>query len=361
MKCANPECANHRPSGILQSLWASRGFVKDGRWFCSSGCHARYLALTEDSRPLSDRVEAPPSAEQSMKLGEILIAYGTITEAQLTENLEKQKETGLKIGRQLVADGLLTWEVVLAGLSKQKGTPWVDASSLSYNREALALVDEKTAKEKFILPFDFGSGGQLLVAASFPDNSDWLNELERRIGRSVLLVYSPEEDLIAAIQQVFNQNLTALKSDESQKLSPSERRLSQILLSSGSISQAQLEQAMGASGKDDTPWGLRLVRMGFVSETELAKAIGKQYGLMWVDLSISSVPRRVLQLVPKALAYEFGIVPLSYSGGTLVVATADPGNGASLKRLETRIKHNVEPVVCSNSQLIAALGKYYGD
>ena len=359
VKCANPECNHHRPSGFLESLWASRGFVFDGRWFCSDTCYEKFTQLGGNEVASGNEALESPSVDMTnMRLGEILVAYGIIGSEELSLCLDEHEQSDKRIGQMLVESGLITREAVLAALSKQKGTPWVDVFMLSYDDAALALLSEEDARKELALPFGFVDG-QVLVATSAAGDQERLVELEKKIDRPIRPLFSPEEDLAIAIEQAYGAE-RSLDKEKVHRLSSADRRLCQIMLVEGMITPGQLEQALVAQQKDASRIRQILLRLGLTTEEQLAEALGKQFGCMWLDLSASTIPARTINLFSREIAYEFAAVPVKYSNGVLDVATDDPTDRTKFKRLESRINRRIELVVCTTSHLSAALEKYYG-
>jgi hypothetical protein len=64
--------------------------------------------------------EALPSADRPPKLGEILLAQGTITQEQLALALERQKTSGRRLGEELVKAGFVKRSVVSRALRIQR-------------------------------------------------------------------------------------------------------------------------------------------------------------------------------------------------------------------------------------------------
>ena len=64
--------------------------------------------------------EGPASADRPPKLGEILLAQGTITQEQLALALERQKTSGRRLGEELVKAGFVKRSVVSRALRIQR-------------------------------------------------------------------------------------------------------------------------------------------------------------------------------------------------------------------------------------------------
>ena len=68
-----------------------------------------------------------------IRIGDLLVSSGDITEEQLKEALADQKESGLKLGRILVDKGFVDEERLLGFLSEQLGVPFVDLKDFDYD------------------------------------------------------------------------------------------------------------------------------------------------------------------------------------------------------------------------------------
>ncbi|MCD6326891.1 hypothetical protein J7M28_04990 [bacterium] len=361
MKCANPDCENHRPSGFMESLWSSRGLIEDGKWFCSSSCHAHYLEIREAKKgPAKGRLEEP-SGPVNLSLGEILVSYGIIDQDKVSDCLANKEQIDQKVGQALLEAGLVTRDVVLAALSKQKGIPWVDVFALSLDQNALALLDEETAQAHLALPFGFSEDKRVLLATPFCDDSERMQNLQKLMGHPIFPLYAPEEDLVIAIGQVYAAERLVGKEKKISSLSTIERRLGQIMLVMGLITSSELEQAIAIKQNDKARIGQIMLRLGFISERDLAKALGKQTGCMYVDLSTSTIPSQVIRLISGDLARKFQMIPVKKSEQFLMVATDDPTNTMNVKLLEQRIKIGIRPIVCTSSELMHAIERYYGE
>lgn len=61
-----------------------------------------------------------------MRLGDLLVHEGIITEQQLTDALNKQRETGRKLGSTLIELNFLSEQQLLQFLAQQLNVPFID-------------------------------------------------------------------------------------------------------------------------------------------------------------------------------------------------------------------------------------------
>jgi Type II secretion system (T2SS), protein E, N-terminal domain len=105
-----------------------------------------------------------------IKIGDLLVRAGVITELQLKAALAEQQQWGGKLGDILVRMEFLTEEVLVRALSKQTGIARADLSGEG-NKAALAVVPADTAEEFGLVPIGLKDQGRvLLVAMSDPLN-----------------------------------------------------------------------------------------------------------------------------------------------------------------------------------------------
>jgi hypothetical protein len=105
-----------------------------------------------------------------IRIGDLLVKAGVITELQLKAALSEQQQWGGKLGDILVRMEFLTEEVLVRALSKQTGIARADLNGEG-DKNALALVPADTAEEFGLVPLGLKEQGRtLLVAMSDPLN-----------------------------------------------------------------------------------------------------------------------------------------------------------------------------------------------
>src|SRR5438105_13280402 len=104
-----------------------------------------------------------------IKIGDLLVKAGVITELQLKAALAEQTQWGGKLGDILVRMEFLTEEVLVRALSKQTGIPRADLTGEG-DRAALALVPAEVAEEFGLVPVGLkDEGGTRALVAGMRD------------------------------------------------------------------------------------------------------------------------------------------------------------------------------------------------
>lgn len=113
----------------------------------------------------------------NLKIGQILIDSGTITEEQLEEVLEKQKTSKKRIAEILVEDGTVTEQQVCKALEKQLFIPYLDLDTVQIDVEKLGgLIPENLAQQYMVIPVSL-DGRFLTIAVADPLNYKAFNDI----------------------------------------------------------------------------------------------------------------------------------------------------------------------------------------
>jgi type IV pilus assembly protein PilB len=137
-------------------------------------------------------------------------------------------------------------------------------------------------------------------------------------------------------------------------------RIGELLLKEKRITPEQLQEALNYQRQNGGKLGYNLIKLGYVKDEEITALLSKQYGVPSIALTQFEIDPAVVKLVPAETAQKYQIVPLSRSGATLTIAMTDPTNVFAMDDLKFMTGYNVEPVVASETAVVAAILKYYG-
>jgi type IV pilus assembly protein PilB len=97
-----------------------------------------------------------------------------------------------------------------------------------------------------------------------------------------------------------------------------------------------------------------------VQESELTRALAKQYRVPAVDLDRVQVDPKIVKMVPGDLALRYLVLPLRRVGRMLTVAMANPTDAGAIDNLKFITRHDIEPVIVGEYTLRKHLEHYYG-
>jgi hypothetical protein len=146
--------------------------VQAGGWLRIEGGDAAPSgdAGLQDLFPAPADTAAPPPR---LRLGDLLISKGFITQEQLAQALVEGKETGEVLGRVLVRHRAIFESELARVLAEQWSIPYVNVGSVGVDRKALTLLPRDIGMRYAALPVRF-FGEELRVAFADPTDEEAL-------------------------------------------------------------------------------------------------------------------------------------------------------------------------------------------
>ncbi len=116
---------------------------------------------------------------QQLRLDEILIREGLVSEEQVREALLRQKAHGGKFGSQLLYHRYIDEAGLVKALSIQFGCEGVVLSNLEIPDILTKMIPKKVALARKVIPFDYDTENDILkVACENPNDQNMINELK---------------------------------------------------------------------------------------------------------------------------------------------------------------------------------------
>ncbi len=139
---------------------------------------------------------------KKIRLGDLLVEQGAITNDQLMAALQEQKSTGNKLGRVLIDSGYITEDKLLGILARQLNIDYIDLKSLNVQPEVAKLIPEVQARRHRVLALEADERG-VLIGMTDPSNLFAYDEVARLVNRPLRLAVVKEADLLHAIDTVY--------------------------------------------------------------------------------------------------------------------------------------------------------------
>jgi type IV pilus assembly protein PilB len=136
-------------------------------------------------------------------------------------------------------------------------------------------------------------------------------------------------------------------------------RIGDLLVREGLITSDQLTAALRDAKQSNTRIGFSLVKLGFMQEADLTRALAKQYRVPAVDLDRVVVDPKIIKLIPAEQALKHLVLPLRRVGRMLTVAMANPTDAGAIDNLKFITRHDIEPVIVGEYTLRKHLEQYY--
>jgi type IV pilus assembly protein PilB len=134
-------------------------------------------------------------------------------------------------------------------------------------------------------------------------------------------------------------------------LDPENETLKNILSSEGICSEEQLLELEEEHGRTGKPFSELLISFGFVQEDDLLQLVATFLGTDVVDLQNIEVEKSVVDMIDPATVRMYGVIPLSYDGSTLTVASRNPLNYQVADELRFILSKDIRTVVAREEQM----------
>ncbi len=137
-----------------------------------------------------------------VRLGELLLKKGLITQEILDKAIELQKTTGDKFGRVLISMGVVAEEDVLKLFADQLQIEYVDLHHYELNASLIPLLPEIYARRFRALVLG-QEGGSLIIGLADPQDINAFDELSKILKRPIKLAVVSELALLKVLDRVY--------------------------------------------------------------------------------------------------------------------------------------------------------------
>jgi len=138
------------------------------------------------------------------------------------------------------------------------------------------------------------------------------------------------------------------------------KRISDILMEAGLITQHQLDHALMLQKSKHKRIGKILVELGYVTEIQIAEALAKQLGLPFVDCTKHRLTPELRNLIPWEMVQKKLVLPLELDGRSLTLAMADPLDYETIGEITFITDLNIKHAVACETNLTEAIEKNFG-
>lgn len=146
---------------------------------------------------------------QKKRLGDILVESKYCTAEQLDKALKGAKDEKLRMGAYLVKHGILSNKQLSIALSKQFNIPFIDLDESLVDPVLATLLPKKLCHEQILCPVK-RENNKLVLAMTDPTDIITIDHIEMMTGMRVSPVVSSELSIIAALGNLYGENIDAL-------------------------------------------------------------------------------------------------------------------------------------------------------
>ena len=144
---------------------------------------------------------------KKLRIGDILVTEGVLTEEQLQEALVHQKESGKKLGEYLVESGTVGEDAIVFALSHQLGYPTIDLGTIDIDTTVLDMFKGEQLKKIKVFPFGIDeAAGNVQIAMSDPLDINAQDDIAIITNMNVQVFVSTEREILMAVDRYFGQS-----------------------------------------------------------------------------------------------------------------------------------------------------------
>jgi len=306
-----------------------------------------------------------------VRIGDLLVSKGLITEDQLMKSLAEQKNTGKKIGKAVVDLGFTTDNLLLQALADHFGYPFVDLTHFKLNNDLILGLPESHARRYRALILSEQPDGYLIGMAD-PLDLLVIDELQRHLKRPVHPAFVKEDDLLSALDRVYRrqEQIATIATELEGELEETDFDLEALATSSDTaeapvvrLLQSIFEDAVQVRASDihiepdEQVLRVRLridgeLQEQIMKEKRIASALVSRLKIMsGLDISEKRLPqdgRFNIRIMNKSIDIRLSTLPVAY-GESVVMRLLDQSEGTLTidklgmpERISSRFKNLIE-------------------
>lgn len=137
------------------------------------------------------------------------------------------------------------------------------------------------------------------------------------------------------------------------------KKIGEILLNLGLITQDQLHSALQLQRERHVVLGKILIEEGYIKEDQIIEVLELQYDIESVRLDKYEINPDVPALISEKMARRHMLIPINIENGELVVAMTDPLNIFAIDDLKLATGYEIKQVIATEKDVSIAIEQYY--
>lgn len=151
-------------------------------------------------------MQEPHAGHRRLRVGDVLVEQGAITQAELDKALAQQRTTGRMIGEHLIEQGMIQPQALVLALSKVLGVQGVFLRHGLMDPSLLKVIGEQEAERLCVMPM-FRVGGVLTIAMARPQSLPTIDRIRTLTGCRVRPVLALEANIREFIKKYSGGNV----------------------------------------------------------------------------------------------------------------------------------------------------------
>lgn len=288
-------------------------------------------------------------AQRKVRVGDLLVEKGLITNAQLMEALAEQKRTGQKIGRVLTELSFVSEAKLLICLADYFHYPYIELNRYRIDADVVRILPEVSARRFRCIVLAEQPDG-FLIGMSDPTDLMVIDDLQRQLKRPVLPAFVSESDLLSTLDSIYRRQdeIASIAGELEGELSESDFDISDLAAGSDSaeapvvrLLQSIFEDAVQVKASDihiepeESQLRIRMridgdLQEQVMKERRIASALVSRLKIMsGLDISEKRIPqdgRFNIRVKNKSIDVRLSTMPVQF-GESVVMRLLDQSGG----------------------------------
>lgn len=209
----------------------------------------------------------------------------------------------------------------------------------SINRDLTLKFDLESLEQMRFVPVIIRAKCLYIAINPFANKDEITEVVKQHYDMEIRFIQVTDEEideLIKYVAEIKDKDDVVIpekvKSDSEENTNePPKKKIGELLIEEGYITDAQLIEALAESKKQSMPLGSALYKLGFITLEQLKETLHKQQGFDTVDGEQLKIQEKVINILPEDFVKTNKVVPISSDGRTLVVGMVKPNDRKVLK------------------------------
>ena len=129
-------------------------------------------------------------------------------------------------------------------------------------------------------------------------------------------------------------------------------KIADVLVDDGLLSRAQVEELIEQQKKEGTRLLKLITEKALVSDIDMVVSMGRVLNTPPINLSRITIPLELVELIPRDMAMNHKVLPVSRLGNKLFLAMADPLNVLAVDDVHRATKLDVTPLIAPEKAIM---------
>lgn len=228
----------------------------------------------------------------------------------------------------------------------------------SINKEVISKFDLKVLETLKFVPIDIKDNTLFAVTCSESNKDRIIQDVKKLLNCNTkfLQVSSHElnDFLVTIVQEMIPKGASEHFSSNSTR-----KKLGEILIENGQITDIQLIEALAESKKMGMPLGSTLYSLGFITLEQLKTALHQQQGIEVATNEMIRNQDKYISILPEDFIKTNKVIPLSSDGKTIKLGMVDPSNTNVLRDIVYLTGQTPIPFLITHIEFQNAINKYF--